>query len=139
VVRALSHIGPAARPAVPTLLALLEKDDSNPNLFTQATKYVPVNQNQIDHALACIGPDVVPELLKVFKTDKDAHRRRAAVLALGYLGPGARAALADPEAEAKKLADKDEKSRDDQLLETALTKALERIRDAKTIPVEKME
>ena len=65
----------------------------------------------------------MPELLKVFQTDKDAHRRRAAVLALGFLGPPAKDALPDLEAEAKKLADKEGKSHDEEWLATALDEA----------------
>jgi WD40 repeat protein/HEAT repeat protein len=138
-VRALANIGPAAKPAVPTLLAKLGDDESNPHWYTHKTNYVPVHDNMITYALARVGPDVVPDLLKVIKEDKDPKRRRAAVLALGYLGPPAKAAAADLEAEAKKLADKEEKSQDDQWLATALEKALGRINDPKAMPVEKME
>ncbi len=81
---------------------------------------------------------MVPDLLKVVKEDKDEKRRRTAVLALGFLGPPARAAVADLEAKAKKLAVKKEPSRDDEWLAKALEMALGRIRDPKAIPVEKM-
>jgi HEAT repeat protein len=138
-VHALSRIGPAAKPAVPALLAKLGQDQSNPNWHSQQTNYVPVHDNRIAYTLARIGPDVVPDLLKVFKEDKDAHRRRAAVLALGFLGPPAKAAVPDLEAEAKRLAAKEEKTRDEQWLATALERALGRIRDPKAIPVEKLE
>jgi WD40 repeat protein/HEAT repeat protein len=138
-VHALAHIGPAARPAVPVLLARLGQDQSNPHWYTQRTNYVPIHDNAIAYALARVGSDVVPALLKVFREDRDEHRRRAAVLALGFLGPPAKAALADLEAEAKKLADKVEKSADEQLLAKALEKALGRIHDPRAIPVERME
>jgi len=138
-IHALSHIGPAARPAVPALLAQLTQDQSNPNWHNQKTNYVPVYDNLIAYTLACVGPDVVPDLLKVFKEDKDAHRRRAVVLALGYIGPPAKAAVAVLEVEAKKLADKEERTSDEALLATALDKALGRIRDPKAIPLGKLE
>jgi WD40 repeat protein/HEAT repeat protein len=138
-IRALGHIGPAAKPALPALLAKLGQDQANPHWSNQTTQYVVVDDNMVAYALARIGPDAVPDLLKVVKTDKDAHRRRAAVLALGYLGPPAKDAVPDLEVEAKKLADKEEKTRDEQWLATALEKALGRIRDPKAIPVEKLE
>jgi HEAT repeat protein len=93
----------------------------------------------IAYTLARIGPDVVPDLLKVFKEDKDAHRRRAAVLALGFLGPPAKAAVADLEAEATQLAAKQDPTQDDRWMATALEKALGRIRDPNAIPTEKLE
>jgi HEAT repeat protein len=138
-VHALSRIGPAAKPAVPALLAKLGQDESNPHLYMSKTNYVPVRPNLIAYTLARVGPDVVPDLLKVFKTDKDAHRRRAAVLALGFLGPPAKAAVPDLEAEAKRLAAKEEKTTDEEWLATALERALGRIRDPKAIPVEQLE
>jgi eukaryotic-like serine/threonine-protein kinase len=138
-IHALAKIGPAARPALPALLAKLGQDQSNPNWYNPTTKYVAVHDNMIAYTLGRIGPDAVPDLLKVFKEDKDAHRRRAAVLALGYLGPPAKEAVADLEAEAKKLADKEEKTSDEQFLATALEKALGRIRDPNAIPIEKLE
>jgi len=138
-VRALSRIGPAAKPAVPVLLAKLGEDGSNPNPTLATTNYVEVSENMIAYTLAHIGPDVVPDLLRVFREDKYAHRRRAAVLALGYLGPPAKAAVADLEAEAKKLADREEKTQDDSWMATALERALGRINDPKAIPVEKMQ
>jgi WD40 repeat protein/HEAT repeat protein len=138
-IHALSRIGPAAKPAVPALLAKLGEDQSNPNWYNQGTKYVPVDENLIAYTLARVGPDVVPDLLKVFKEDKDAHRRRAAVLALGFLGPPAKAAVADFEAEAKKLAANEDQSNDDKWMATALEKALGRIRDPNAIPLEKIK
>ena len=138
-IHALAKIGPAAKPALPALLAKLGQDQSNPNWYNPTTKYVAVHENMIAYTLGRIGPDAVPDLLKVFKEDKDAHRRRAAVLALGYLGPPAKEAVADLEAEAKKLADKEEKTSDEQFLATALEKALGRIRDPNAIPIEKLE
>jgi WD40 repeat protein/HEAT repeat protein len=138
-VHALSRIGPAAKPAVPALLARLGDDQSNPHWSNPKTKYVPVNENMIAFTLARVGPDVVPDLLKVFKEDKDAHRRRAAVLALGYLGPPARAAIADLEAEAKRLEAKQDRTNDDDWMVTALQRALGRIRDPNAIPTEKLE
>jgi HEAT repeat protein len=136
---ALARIGPAAKPAVPALLAKLGEDAANPHWSTTTTNYVPVSDNAIAYTLARIGPEVVPDLLKVFKEDKDPKRRRAAVLALGYLGPAAKAAVRDLGAEAKKLADKEEKSQDEEWLEKALERALGRIGDAMAIPVEKMK
>jgi HEAT repeat protein len=137
--RALANVGPAAKPAVPALLAKLGEDEANPHWSTQATTYVPARDNAIAYTLARVGPDVVPDLLKVFKEDKDLKRRRAAVLALGFLGPPAKAAVPALEAEAKKLADKEGKSQDEQWLEKALEKALRRIGDPNAIPVEKIE
>jgi WD40 repeat protein/HEAT repeat protein len=136
---ALARIGSKAKPAVPVLLARLEQDQANPHWFNPATNYVTVAENRLAYTLARIGPDMVPDLLKLFHEDKNAKRRRAAVLALGFLGPKAKAARADLEAEAKALADKETKSQDDQWLEKALEKALGRIRDPKAIPIEKME
>ncbi len=138
-IRALAKIGPAAKPAIPALIAKLTADESNPNWSSEPAQYVPVHDNYVAYALGRVGPDAVPDLLKVVKTDTDAHRRRAAVLALGYLGPPAKDAIADLEAEAKKLEDKGQKSRDEEWLATALDKALARIRDPKAIPVEKLE
>jgi WD40 repeat protein/HEAT repeat protein len=138
-VHALARIGPAAKPAVPLLLARLSKDQANPNWYNPKTNYVPVGENMMAYTLARVGPDAVPELLKVFKEDKDAHRRRAAVLALGFLGPPAKAAVADLEAEAKQLAAKEDRTQDDKWMATALEKALGRIRDPNAMPVEKME
>jgi WD40 repeat protein/HEAT repeat protein/tRNA A-37 threonylcarbamoyl transferase component Bud32 len=138
-VDALSRIGPAALPAAPALLAKLGDDESNPHWYTIATNYVSPRENRIAYALARMGPDVVPQLLKVFREDKDAHRRRAAVLALGFLGPKAKAALAELEAAAKKLAAKEDKTRDEEWLATALGSALGRMRDPKAIPLEKLE
>jgi HEAT repeat protein len=136
---ALARIGPAARPAVPALLARLGEDTANPHWYNQTTNYVPVRENMFACTLARIGPEVVPDLLKVFREEKNAQKRRAAVLALGFLGPRAKAALAELEAEAKKLAAKEEKTRDEQWLEKALERALGRMRDPKAIAVEKME
>jgi HEAT repeat protein len=138
-VAALSRIGPAAKPVVPALLAQLGHDQANPHWYNHTTKYVPVRSNMIAYTLARIGPDVVQDLLKVFKEDKNAHRRRAAVLALGFLGPKANAAVADLEAEAKKLAANEKQTQDERWLAKALDKALDRMRDAKAMPVEKME
>jgi HEAT repeat protein len=138
-VHALSRLGPAAKAAAPALLARLADDESNPHWSNQNTNYVPVRENMIACTLARIGPEVVPDLLKVFKEDKDAHRQRAAVLALGFLGPKAKAALADLEAQAKKLAAKENKTKDEEWLATALDSALKRMRDPKAIPVEKLE
>jgi WD40 repeat protein/HEAT repeat protein len=138
-VHALSRIGPAAKPAVPALLAKLGEDQANPHWYNPKTNYVSTNENMIAYTLARVGPDVVPELRKVFKEDKDAKRRRAAVLALGFLGPEAKDALADLEAEAKKLAAKEEPTGDEQMLAKALEKALGRIRDPKAIPLEKLQ
>jgi WD40 repeat protein/HEAT repeat protein len=138
-VHALSRIGPGAKPAAPALLAKLAEDQSNPNFTLTTTHYVEARENMIAYTLARIGPDVVPDLLKVFKEDKDAHRRRAAVLALGFLGPPAKAAVADLEAEAKQLAAKQDRTQDDRWMATALEKALGRIRDPNAIPTEKLE
>jgi HEAT repeat protein len=137
-IHALSRIGPAARPAVPALLAKLAEDQSNPNFTLTTTNYVEARENMIAYTLARIGPDVVPDLLKVFKEDKEAKRRRAAVLALGYLGPPAKAAVPDLESESKELADKEGKTQDESWMATALQKALGRINDSNAIPVEKM-
>jgi HEAT repeat protein len=123
---------------MPALLAHLGQDESMPNV-SNSTHYVPINDNIHTYALACFGPDAVPKLLEVFRQDRDAHRRRAAVLALGFLGPPAKAAVADLEAEAKKLEEKEEMTVDEEWLELALKKALGRIRDPKAIPVEELE
>jgi HEAT repeat protein len=136
----LSRIGPAARPAVPALLAQLDHDDWYPHQgYNTKTNYITVYENRVAYALGQVGPDVVPDLLKVFKEDKVEKRRRAAVLALGFLGPPAKAAVAGLEAEAKKLAVKEAKTQDEQWLARALEMALGRIRDPNAIPVEKME
>jgi HEAT repeat protein len=132
-------MGPQAKAAVPLLLARLGQDEANPNSFTPATKYVTVAANRTAYTLACVGPDVIPELLKVLKEDGDAQRRRAAVLALGFLGPPARAVVPDLEMEAKTLDEKEEKTRDEEWLAKAIQKALERIRNPQAIPVEKLE
>jgi WD40 repeat protein/HEAT repeat protein len=137
-IRALSRIGPGAKPALPTLLAKLGEDKSDPSRGWVGG-YVQVEDNMIAYAAARIGPDAVPDLLKVVKEDRDAHRRRAAVLALGFLGPPAKAAVAELEAEAKKLAGKQNPSNDEKLLATAIEKALHRIRDPNAIPVDKLE
>jgi WD40 repeat protein/HEAT repeat protein len=138
-IHALSRIGPAAKPAVPALLAKLGEDQSNPNWTITTTNYVEARENMIAYTLARIGPDVVPDLLKVLKEDKDAHRRRAAVLALGFLGPPAKTAVADLEAEAKRLEVKQDRTNDDDWMVTALQRALGRIRDPNAIPTEKLE
>jgi WD40 repeat protein/HEAT repeat protein len=138
-VHALSKLGPAAKPAIPALIARLGDDQANPGFTIGRTHYVPVEDNMIAYTLARIGPDAVPELVKVFKEDRDAKRRRAAVLALGFLGPPAKAAAADLEAEATRLAAKDQRTGDENLLAKALEKALGRIRDADAMPVEKMQ
>ena len=138
-IHALSRIGPAAKPAVPALLAKLAEDQSNPNITLTTTNYVEARENMIAYTLARIGPDVVPDLLKVFKEDKEAKRRRAAVLALGYLGPPAKAVVPDLESAAKKLAAKEGKTQDESWMATALQKALGRINDPNAIPVEKMQ
>jgi HEAT repeat protein len=136
---ALARIGPAAKPAAPTLLAQLDRDQANPHWHNHATNYVPARNNMMAYTLARIGPDMVQDLLKVVKDDKNQHRRRAAVFALGFLGPKANSAIPALEAEAKKLADKEDKNRDEQWLEKAIDKALGRMRDPKAMPVEKME
>src|SRR5205807_1321221 len=88
-IHALSRIGPQALPAVPALLARLGQDQANPHVFIPKTNYVPAHSNMIAYTLARIGPDVVPDLLKVLRDEKSEVRRRAAVLALGFLGPKA--------------------------------------------------
>jgi HEAT repeat protein len=136
---ALAKIGPAAKPALSALIAKLGQDSANPHWYNPATNYVQPNENMIAYTLARIGPDAVPELRRVFREDKDAKRRRAAVLALGFLGPPAKAAVADLEAEAKKLAEQTNRNNDEEWLATALEKALARIRDPKAMPVDKLQ
>ena len=70
---------------------------------------------------------------------KGPQRRRADVVALGFLGPPAKAVVADLVAEAQKLEEKEEITTDDEWLELALEKALVRIRDPKAVPVDKLE
>jgi HEAT repeat protein len=87
---------------------------------------------------AQIGEEALPELLKVYETDKDAKRRRAAVMSIGYMGPIAKSSLPKLEAEKKRIDELEEKSKDDEWLELALKKAITRISDPNAMPVEKM-
>jgi WD40 repeat protein/HEAT repeat protein len=136
---ALARIGPAAKPAAAIVLAHLGQDQANPHWFNTKTNYLPPSDNIHAYILARIGPDTAPDLLKVFREDKDAQRRRAAVIALGFLGPPAKASLDVLEAEARKLEAKEEKTQDEEWLALALEKAIRRIRDPKAIPVDKLE
>jgi HEAT repeat protein len=125
---------------VPALLAQLGQDNWHPDQgISGRTKYIRLYENRIAFALAQIGPDVVPALLKVFREDTDTKRRRAAVLALGFLGPPAKAAVADLQAEAKRLAARGELARDEQWLSKALELALGRISDPNALPVDRLE
>lgn len=135
---ALAQIGSEARVAVPVLLANLDKDESNPNIYYANTNYLSVRENMFAYTLARIGPEVLPELLKIMKEDKNSHRQRAAVVAVGFLGIRAKSAIPELAALTQKLAAKQELGKEDEMLKRAVDKALARIRDANALPVEKL-
>jgi WD40 repeat protein len=164
----LARIGPAAKDALPLLLARLDQDEANPNWYTERTKYLPTGDNVHAYAVARIGPAAVPGLLKLAK-DEDGPRRRAAltaggslalaslpgyaarwraeiaakkrqraaVIALGFMGPPAKDALPALEALRRALA-ADENPDDNGWLATALDKAITRIGDPNAMPTEAM-
>lgn len=69
-------LGPTAKAAVPDLVALLGKRGNFPDL-----------------ALAQIGPDAIPALTDVLRTNRDFRVRRGALEALSYMGTNAEPAL----------------------------------------------
>jgi len=80
----LGEMGPAAKPAVPTLLKLLE----SPNLPLIGPRWGPPHQVAIIHALGMIGPEAraaVPRLQPYLKSENDVIRR-AATQALEQIG-----------------------------------------------------
>jgi hypothetical protein len=77
-------------------------------------------------------------LLKVVREEKDAKRRRAAVMSLGYMGPPAAEVAGELEKLQKAIEDNSNATEDDRWLETALKKALGRIRDPKAKPVDEL-
>jgi WD40 repeat protein/HEAT repeat protein len=85
-VQTLARIGPAAKEAMPLLLARLHQDDSNPHRYSGKTNYPPAGSNPFAYTIACMGPDAVPELLKIVR-DADAPQRWAAALAISPFGP----------------------------------------------------
>src|SRR5262249_52684779 len=73
---ALRQLGPAARPAVPALIAALK--DADPYVRIEASL-----------ALGKIGPDAIPALTEALKA-KNRYQRMGAALALGHMGAAAR-------------------------------------------------
>jgi WD40 repeat protein/HEAT repeat protein len=165
-VHALSRLGPGAKDAMPVLLPLLERDQANPHWSNTTTNYLPAGDNVFAYTVARVGPAAVPALLELVH-DADGprrqaaaaahraaagpaaaklevadaaakHRQRAAVIALGFLGPPARDAVPDLEALVKRLAAMDEQTREEEWLERAVERALGRIRNAAAAPVEQL-
>ena len=132
---ALGRIGPEAKEAIPLLIANLGKDFANPNWENRTTKYIPGRENPVALALARIGPAALPELRKAARDSQDVDQRRAAVIALGFLGPAAREAVPELEALQKQLEQDDESSQRDRFLARAVEKALANIaRSDATLP-----
>jgi WD40 repeat protein/HEAT repeat protein len=101
VVQALGKIGPAAKDAVPVLIEKLPSDRSHSN-WPNDHGYIAEHDNPVAVALARIGPAAIPELVRTLKESKDDHQRVGAVIAVGYLGPAGKEALAELEAALKK-------------------------------------
>jgi HEAT repeat protein/serine phosphatase RsbU (regulator of sigma subunit) len=78
--RALSRLGPDAGPAVPTLLAHVEKDD-DPKVRRAAAEAVG--------RVGAAAKDTVPALLHALDHDRDAIVQRAIAIALGRVEPEA--------------------------------------------------
>jgi HEAT repeat protein len=165
---ALARIGPGAKDALPMLLNRLDHDDANANMHNSRTNYIPVDRNMYAYTVARVGPTAVPELLKLVRDADASHRkavaavldgmfgvgvgpawlnkieekmqkrRRAAVIALGYLGPRAQIVLPDLEKLNKEISGMDRPSQQQQWMQVALTKAMARIRDSKAMPIEQM-
>ena len=88
---ALGDMGPAAKPAVPTLLELLQ----NPQLASTGRRWGPAHRAAVIRTLGQIGPEAeaaVPALLTLVNID-DFFLRREVALALARMGPSARQAL----------------------------------------------
>lgn len=120
----LAELGPKAKPIVPDLVRLLEKDDEESrrhalsllgSIGPDAKTAVPALRKTLNHAdfhtqywacraLAKIGPDAkeaVPELLKILpKKSAAASVRRNAALTLGAIGPAVGAEAIGPLGEA---------------------------------------
>jgi HEAT repeat protein len=137
-VHTLMRIGPGAKAALPVLIQKLGEDDANPNWTGTRTNYPSARDNPFAFTLARIGPPALPELMKVFRDDKDNKRRTAAVISMGFMGPGAAESLPALESALKSLDDKQSLSDDEQRLQTALKRAGERIRNPKTLPIEEL-
>ena len=137
-VHTLMRIGRGAKEAMPVLIQKLGEDEANPHWAGTRTNYPSPRQNPFAYTLARIGPESLPELLKVFREDKQHKRRLAAVLAIGYMGSAAAEAVPEFEKAQKALDDKDMLSDDEQWLQTALQKAVARIRDPKALPVDEL-
>lgn len=134
----LAKLGAGAKPALPILLKKLQEDEANPHWYETRTNYTGADSNIFAYTIAQIGEEALPELLKVYETDKDAKLRRAAVMSIGYMGLIAKSSLPKLEAEKKHIDELEEKSKDDEWLELALKKAITRISDPNAVPVEKM-
>jgi HEAT repeat protein len=89
---ALGEMGPAAGPALPTLLQLLEK----PGLPAVGRQWGPPHRAAVIRAVGLIGPEAraaVPALLSILQSNNYVLRTEVA-LALARIGPPAREALA---------------------------------------------
>jgi HEAT repeat protein len=119
-----ARLGPAALPD----LMRLAKDENGPRRRAALTAGAPL-------ALASM-----PVYLALWKDDIAAQKRqRAAVIALGYMGPPARDALPTLQALRKTFADAEVTSDEDEWLDTALAKAIARIGDPKAMSIETMQ
>jgi hypothetical protein len=129
VLNALASIGPAGDGVLEALLARLPEDKGN--------IYQPWG-NPVALAFKKFGPTAVPALLRLFREGKTDQERRCAVVALGYIGPGAKQAVPDLEAVLKRLKDRDDKTEAERWMQNTLEPALRSIRKASG-SVEKMK
>jgi hypothetical protein len=117
----VARIGPAA---LPELLKLVEaKDDPNAKAALSGSGSFALGSGPVHTALLAAH-------------ERAAKRRRAAVIAIGFMGPPAKDALPALEALRKKL-DDEEASSEDWLIK-ALDRAIARIRDPKALPIEQL-
>jgi len=77
----LAKMGPAAKDAVPALVAALKEEDPERSLHIE-----------VSNALEKIGAAAVPALIEALK-DREAYTRRRAAMILGEIGPPAKDAV----------------------------------------------
>ena len=93
-VYSLEKLGPAAAPAVPILVKILQNCARSPSLFRKRKRTGEdfLLLMAVSHTLCCIGPSAasaVPDLIQLLTKNKDISLRRDVIRILGHIGPAA--------------------------------------------------